>query len=352
MRHPAALVIVPLATLFAAACGSSSPASRGDGGVAVVIDGGAAVDGGAAPATTFGRLFPDGAEWNRDISTAPVDDESASVMTWLDQQGWGTGSMRIDFSIEVLAADASTPHRPFTPTDDHFTPDCDVGSVPVPVDGALEGESGYACLGDGDCHLLVVDRPARRLYEMWRADLRGDTFNGGCLAVWDLTRAYASPSRGLDCTSADAAGLPIAALLFGPEEVAAGSLDHAIRFILPNARIRNRVYVWPATHSTGSTSGPATAPPYGARLRLRADFPLESLPNEGARVVARAMMKYGIILADGGNIALTARSDRFSTVKWGGLLGPRDLGTLRPRDFVMVAGGARRRWTGDCVRAP
>jgi serine/threonine-protein kinase len=260
--------------------------------------------------------------------------------------------MQIDFSIEVLAADATTPVRIFTPTEDHFRPDCDLDPVPVPPGGALEGEEGYECRGDGDCHLIVVDRTRLKLFEMWRADIRGDAFRGGCLAVWDMTRVYPPSGRGEQCTSADAAGFPIAPLLFDADEVAAGRIDHAIRFILPNATIRAREYVHPATHGTRATTGPPDAPPYGARLRLRADYALASLPNEGARTVARAMQRYGMLLSDAGRVALTARSDRFTRAKWAGLLGSTDLAALRPRDFEMVAAGDRIPLTNDCVRNP
>ncbi len=169
----------------------------------------------------------------------------------------------------------------------------------MPAGGALEGEAGYRCASDGDCHLIVEDRQRMRLFEMWRADIAGDSFRGGCLAVWDMTRVYPPSGRGEQCTSADAAGFPIAPLLFSADEVAAGAIDHAIRFILPNARIRRGVYVHPATHA-GAPSGPAEAPPYGARLRLRSDYPVSSLPA-GAQVVARALQRYGMLLADGGD---------------------------------------------------
>jgi serine/threonine-protein kinase len=282
-----------------------------------------------------------------------VDDQSDEVIAWLEGAGgWGTGEMRIDFSFEVLHADADTEFRSFTPTEDHFLPDCDLDDVPAPDGGALEGETGYECLSDGDCHLIVIHQPTDTLYEMWRANIVDGTFFGGCLSVWDLSRAYGPSGRGEDCTSADAAGFPIAPLLFNADEVAAGSIDHAIRFILPNERIRERVYVHPATHSTGATSGPDAAPPYGARFRLRADYPLESLPSDGARVVARALQRYGMLLADAGNIALTAQSDRFTTAKWDGLLDAGDLDALEVSDFEMVEGGERIAYTGDCVREP
>jgi len=295
--------------------------------------------------------FPPGTPWDRDVSTAPVDAESAGVIASLDSLGgFGRGRLEIDFSIEVFEAEAGTASRSFTPNDDWYENECDLTNVPVPACGALEGETGYRCENDGDCHHIVVDRPANRLYEMWRADI-GDVFSGGCLAVWDLSRVYGPAGRGENCTSADAAGFPIAPLLFSANEVAAGAIDHAIRFILPNPRIRRGVYVHPATHIGGPT-GPSTAPPYGARFRLRANFPLASLPNDGARVVARALQKHGMLLADGGNIALTAQSDRFTAAKWDGLLGARDLSLLLVTDFEMIEAGTRFPYTGDCVREP
>jgi serine/threonine-protein kinase len=304
----------------------------------------------AKPARRTG-YFPRAAVWTRDISRAPVDGQSKAVIAWLDKAGgWGLGRMQIDFSIHVLRADASTPKRTFQKTGEFYTPDCDHAPVPVPAGGALEGESGYQCTGGGDCHLIVVDQSTRTLYELWRADIRGDVFKGGCMATWKLDKVYPAEGRGMDCTSADAAGLPIAPLLFTADEVAAGKIDHAIRFILPNKRIRNKTYVAPATHATGAAKGGSSAPPYGARLRLRADFPLDTLPNDGARTVARAMQKYGVILADGGRVALTAQSDRDTKAKWSGLLGSRDLASIKVTDFDMIEAGKRHRWTGDCKR--
>jgi serine/threonine-protein kinase len=171
---------------------------------------------------------------------------------------------------------------------------------------------------------------------MWRADITGTTFNGGCAAVWSLARAYPENLRGDGCTSADAGGFPIAAMLFSADEVAAGDINHAIRFILPNSRIRHLAYVHPGTHTTGPTSGGADAPPYGVRMRLRADYPVASL-TPGARVVAKAMQTYGMLLSDGGNIALTAQSDRFTQHKWSEVgIDSNSLSAIQPTDFEVV----------------
>ncbi|MBK7978074.1 MAG: hypothetical protein IPK07_34105 [Deltaproteobacteria bacterium] len=288
----------------------------------------------------------------QDVSAAPLATDSERITGWLEENGgFGLGRLQIDFSITVLEATASTPLRAFVPTEDFYSPDCDAVEVPLPPGGALEGESDYACSTDGDCHLIVVDRRVNRLFEMWRANLDGGTLFGGCLAAWDMTRVYSTQGRGEQCTSADAAGFPIAPLLFTADEVAGGEIAHAIRFILPNERIRAGVYVHPATHA-GAPDGPASAPIYGSRWRLRGDYDLASLPNDGARVVARALMRYGMALADGGNVALTAQDDRTSTARWGGLLGARDLESIQPRDFEIVAAGPPIPLTYDCVRTP
>jgi len=286
------------------------------------------------------------------VSCLPPAADSGQIIAALEGAGgWGNnGVFQIDFSIDVLAGDASTPKMSFTPTGDFYTPDCDDVPMPVPTGGNVEGETGYACTGGGDCHLIVDDHAEGKLYEMWRADISNGTFNGGCLAVWDETRVYGPKGRGDQCTSADAAGFPIAPLLFSADEVAAGNIDHAIRFILPNDRVRQG-YTRPATHGT-RTGGGGNDPYYGVHLRLRADYPVDSLPSEGAKVVARALQKYGMYHADGGQIALTAESDQHTTAKWAGLLDAHDLSALKVTDFEVIDHGTDIPLTLDCVREP
>lgn len=308
---------------------------------------------GAAPAAAEAPRFDSGSPWTDDVSQAPVDPQSSAVIAWLEGAGgWGFGRFQIDFSLELATADAATPFHVFEPTADHYSPDCDLDAVPVPAGAVLEGESGLSCTTGGDCHLIVHDPLRRRLYEMWRADFTGGVFRGGCLAVWNLDGQYPRAGRGAQCTSADAAGLPIAPLLMDADEVASGVVTHAGRFALPNSRIRHRTYVYPATHATGAASGGPDAPPYGARFRLRADYPVASLPTPGARAVARALQRHGMFLADGGNVAFMVRSDRTTQAKWAGLLGPHDLRALQVTDFEMVDGGPRLAWNGDCQRLP
>ena len=300
-----------------------------------------------------GHFFPDAAPWYTDVSGAAVDPASGAMITDLQRLGWGLGVFQIDWSLDVLDADASTPRQAFIPDAGFYSPDCDSDEIPVPVGGNIEGEDGYTCTSGGDCHLIVADWDGQLLYEMWKANIVGNTFYGGCLAVWSMSLVYPPEGRGDQCTSADAAGYPIAPLLFTADEVASGTIDHAIRFALPNDRIRDGVYFHPASHATNVDGGSADAIPYGARLRLRSDFDMSRIADPDAQVVVRALQTYGMFLADGGTITLMGRSDRHSTAKWDDLFedGSHALFGIEPQDFEVIALDAPEvPLTFDCAR--
>jgi serine/threonine-protein kinase len=320
---------------------------------------------GAATCAGFnvvGGVFQAAEPWNTPVDADPTDPQSTTVINALVASGgWGNGNkLQIDFSINILCADATTPLMPFVLSQGSCSPDCDdVSTFPVPPGGAVEGETGYACNGGGDCHLLVVDEATNKLWEMWQAfdPPSTTTFNGTGAFIWDLTKAYPPNLRGDGCTSADAGGFPIAAMLFTADEVKAGHIDHAIRFILPNASIRGgNVYVHPGTHTTTATSGnKASAPPYGVHFRLKSSFDVTTLPTAGDQVVAKAMQKYGMFLADGGNIALTAANDQFTTAKWTDAdvnVGPHDFYSITVSDFEVVDMGTVITTGDNCVRNP
>jgi serine/threonine-protein kinase len=336
--------------------------------------------------------FPKSTIWYQDRTGEAPHPDSPEIIDWMSEPGNSfdpDDEFRIDLGLKILQADDSVPFRPFVPTDDFYEDSCDLGAVPVPpggsVEGGLSGNTDYRCQSDGDCHLIVVSRPYNLLFEMWRADISdgtfdGGEFNGGCMAVWDMKREYGwnldegldydRMGRGNECTSADAAGFPIAPLLFTPEELKAGKIEHALRLILPNRNMRERIYVAPATHSTGATSGPQTAPPYGAQFRLRPDADLTAAHPDvdfaglpvGARAIIAALQAYGMFVSDGGAIALTGQSDYHSAVKYcdhdqveycdedpNRLLHEHDLKFLRISDFEMLDnGGPEHSWQGDC----
>jgi serine/threonine-protein kinase len=298
-------------------------------------------------------MFPASSTIYQDISGAAVDGESTAILSALDASGWGSG-LGIDVSFTLLTADASVARRAFTSSGDE--PDCDTAPIPLPPGGNIEGNSDYHCADGGDCHLLVCQ--GTRLYELYQADVTtgaatGGTFTGSCEVVWDLTHDYWQPmspptfGRGDHCNGADAADLPMAALILTSADVTSGQINHALRFTISNTLMQKGVYVHPATHigSPGGT-GP-TFLPYGARLRLRGDYDLTTLPSDAARTVARALQKYGMFLADGGNLYVSATVDVQNVIATSSLRG------LKATDFEMVDGGPRYTWSDyQCQRTP
>ncbi len=299
--------------------------------------------------------FPAGSIWTQDISHAPLDPQSSTIIAWLEGAGgWGhNNKVQVDFAMRVLQADASTPQVPFRKGLGFYTRDSDmVSTFPLPAGGGIEGQADYQCpIDQSDCHLIVADRGHAKLYEAYQANYADGALSATGLVVWDLNRIYPPSGRGDQCTSTDAAGFPVAPLLFNADELATGSINHAIRFILPNPRIRAHVFVHPATHA-GAPRGPIDAPPMGARFRLKASYDMSQL-TPAAQVVARAMQKYGMFLSDGGNIALTAQNDADTKAKYADIdFGPRDLADLKVTDFEVVDFGTPIRLTDDCVRNP
>jgi len=312
-------------------------------------------DTGLSPVGLFEQPHP----WTQDISAATKSSESDTVLGAVSGAGgFGTGGLQLDFSFHVLRATSTTPFRTFTKGTDWYSPDCDDTSFPVPVGGAVQGSSDYNCpgwdIGNPDlCRLLVIDSAAKKLYEMFQANIDAGVFTGGCAVVWDLTRKYPDTLRGKGCVSAELSGMPITSTLASPDEAFAGEIKHALRFVLPTALVQNGTYVAPATHAL--TGGTADKLPIGARLRLKSSFDLTSLSAGGARVIGAALKKYGFFLQERGTSSLTVQSDRGTTHSWAESgVTASSLSALKISDFELMEMGARTNWFADatCYRTP
>jgi serine/threonine-protein kinase len=321
--------------------------------------------------------FPPNAVWSRDVSQAPLNANSSAMITATG--GWGNGNtFQIDQSMHVIhvsaANEGSVPKVAVVDGPYGYTsPDCEPEAglmFPLPVGGAIEGSANYTCdNANNDCHLFVVLDGSRKLYESYQSNVVGGQLQSGCVIIWDLNKVHPPQGRGEQCTSADAAGFPMASLLFNADEVYAaiqsgGDLGHAIRFVLPNASMaslppvppstkRQGLYVHPASHG-GAPSGASNKLPYGSRLRLKVAYNISGY-SVAAQAVLRTMKRYGIVLADGGNIALTAEDDLFTTHKWAEF-GFDEINTYMEQmligvqltDFEVVETGAQIPLTYDC----
>src|SRR5207248_8921344 len=131
------------------------------------------------------------------------------------------------------------------------------------------------------------------LYELFNGSVKNGKWSADQASIWDMT---IDDQRPYTWTSADAAGLPVFVGLARYDEVAAGVINHALRFTVPSSQ---RAFVLPATH-WASTSTDPNAPPMGLRLRLKASFDVSGYPADD-QVILTAMKKYGLILADNGS---------------------------------------------------
>ena len=169
---------------------------------------------------------------------------------------------------------------------------------PFPLDSQIRVEGGN-CTDParcGDRHVLVLENRAGGACRLWESyfsyqDSAG-RWNAYATAAWDLGSLAMRPDG---WTSGDAAGLPILPLLLRAEEVESGVIRHALRVTFRDA-VLDRRHVWPARHSAGTTRPEGI--PFGALLRLRADFEIPSWWNAQARTIARAMQKHGLYVAD------------------------------------------------------
>jgi hypothetical protein len=172
-----------------------------------------------------------------------------------------------------------------------YADESDRGPYPIPANAPIEGGAA----ADGDRHVIVVDADLWRLYELFDAHpLAGGTrWHAGSGAIFDLTTGTSRPAG---WTSADAAGLPILPGLVRYDEVAAGHIDHALRFTVNRSR---RAYVAPARHLASDQTS-TSLPPMGMRVRLKASYDISRYPAQ-ARVVLTALKRYGMIVADNGS---------------------------------------------------
>jgi hypothetical protein len=244
------------------------------------------------PGTTC-PAFPANNVWHADISKLPVHTRSAQWMSHMSPSrtlhpdfGPSYGAQPVPYGIPITYV-AGT-HAKVSVRFDYASESDRVG-YPLGSDTKVEGGQWTS----GDRHTVVVDKTYCRVYETWLTRRSGTAWLAGSGATWNLKSNALRPAG---WTSADAAGLPILPGLLRYDEVAAGSIDHAIRF---TTNTIDRHYIWPARHQAGSVSD-LSYPPMGARFRLKASFPLTGYRTD-TQVVLRAMKKYGLILADNGS---------------------------------------------------
>ena len=238
-------------------------------------------------------VFPANNPWNQRVDDLPVAADSARLIASIGLGAhlhadfgsgkWDGGPIGIPF--DVVSSRTRKSRVSF-----EYADESNRARYPIPKNVHIEGGRRST----GDRHAILVDRSSCRLYEPYALYPKpGGGWRAGSGAVWNLRSNRLRPAG---WTSADAAGLPIFPGLARWDEVARGTIDHALRFTAPRTR---RAYVYPARHFASSSRNPAL-PPMGLRVRLKASVDISSFPRQ-ARVVLTALRRYGMILADNGS---------------------------------------------------
>ena len=223
------------------------------------------------------QVFPANNAWNQDVSSLPVDPNSASYIGGDRSPAEPVPARRTSasdpaYGIPYIVVPANQPMAPITFT--AYGDESDPGPYPIPPNAPVEGGSS----SDGDRHVLVVQQGACKLYELYNAHPNGSGWNADAGAVWDLSSNALRPVR-LDLGGrrrpADPAGL------VRYDEVQRGA-DHP-RSALHGFEDAEGVH--PPGHALRELDHERrTCLPMGARLRLKASFDTSKYTGE-ARVI-------------------------------------------------------------------
>ncbi len=259
------------------------------------------------------QICPRDSAWNEVIENRPLLANSAAMIAMIRSELLSTRrTFRVFYEMNYVLVPNSQPLLPISFVT--YPDESDPGPYPIPTNQPIElwpvGTEGQTLdqwqrdeLGwGGDRHGLIVKPGTGELFETWQMKkLANGSWQASNGAKFDLN---SNTLRPLGWTSGDAAGLAMFPALIRYDEVQRGEIEHAIRLVVKHTR---REYIYPATHhaSNPSTTDP-NVPAMGQRLRLKASFVIPATWTPQAKCVARALKKYGAIIADNGNFFQTS----------------------------------------------
>ncbi|MGC4036030.1 MAG: hypothetical protein QM764_08710 [Chitinophagaceae bacterium] len=247
------------------------------------------------------QLFPSDNPWNEDISSSAIDPYNTQIISSFSSNiikaDFGSGLWdNAPIGIPYTVVCGSQAKLPVTFID--YGDESDAGPYAIPLDAPIEGN------GEGDSHVISVDKDNGVLYELYNAHVNNGHWEASSGAIFNLNSNELRPET---WTSADAAGLPIFPGLVRYEEILKGAINHPLRFTLQSSKVKPG-YVYPARHEVNSSGGQYTLP-FGARIRLKANFDISGYSATN-QVILNAMKKYGLILADiGSNLYVSGAPD-------------------------------------------
>jgi hypothetical protein len=270
------------------------------------------------PSGGGGLYFASNSVWNTPVGSGSVpataDPNSAS---WVSLLTSSIGSIAVnqgDYTPTYFKADASTARYSFTDANGWYT-----DSVPIP--------SGFK-VSPGDGWGIVADSSTNRIY----AFTGQPTINSLTTASGVVVGPYNMSGSGTwdDRTGpwlGGASGINYLAGAVLPEDVKAGTINHALSMAFPKPVTRNGgcagSFVYPASSTDGQ--GACTSIPMGTHFQLDPSISDATFQSWGADtgdlMILHALQKYGAYVRDttGSQIALYAANNLLSagSSTWG-----------------------------------
>lgn len=299
-----------------------------------------------------------------DITNSPIDPTNVGF-----QAMYGTRGMDVDASPYINVVDSANQAGTWysiQPEEDY----ADAVQIFLTGNEVIEGQNSiinaFTCWNDngqgdgGDHHLIVYDKATGFAYETYQWQICNGIGKPYSSKVWNMgISADHQNAYGMDST--DAAGLIFSEGMMRYDEVASGTINHAVRFTAPNA---SRAFyssgqtfcanVAPATHySRDKCIGDPTTTPfglaYGDRLRLKASFDVSGYSPQ-TQTVLNAYKKYGLFFADtGGFYAQFAQDNRWDFDGVGGLKGLATIKQIPLSNYEKVTVGSDGLYSVDSV---
>ncbi len=309
---------------------------------AVASDAPVASDAAVAPPNTIGgcQLLPPSSPYHQIVGGQPPDPHSADYMSYiqahLGDQCTNNGglNMQVEPVYQLNVVPASQPMVPVAVHDQlhgwsgsgSFVNALTPSAAPIPDNPLLETV---------DTHMIVVQSGSCELYEFYKPVKGASGWTAYSGVRWDMTKDEMLPEG---TASTTAAGTPLLPDIVRYDEVAGGRIDHALGFVASIAIVAKYAHVAPASDNEGICASPSDtyAFPYGGRLRLRSSYDTSKWMGSQAKVVAKALQEYGMILTD---VACCFAYRIEDSPHWT----PSDigqLGTLKITDFEVAPMGA------------
>jgi hypothetical protein len=235
-------------------------------------------------------FFAGSGYYTQPVTQAAIDINSAKYISSMLEAGDTGGFWAAARPVEYInvAIPSTQPHRVRQKVSYHR------------FDAPIPWSDNFRIEPLSDAHAIVIAPQTCDLYETYDTTFADGELSAYSGAHWTLRRPFVPLPPGTP--SAMASGLSLYAGMIRWEEVASGSIDHALDWETLKGTVAQWDFVRPASDTDWIPfKGHGRYQlPYGAHLRLHASFDASTFGPQSAAIV-RAMKTYGIYLADTGS---------------------------------------------------